>query len=158
MVVLGKNMAIRMLLILCVLTQGVMLFPHHHHGQSDVPCLDFTHCIGAHDACNHSHDAESLADKHDCGGHRHDGATGTCALERDIVAELCSGRAQSGDTFSPEWLELAVFSAFASETAGIEQVESTLARLRDKERPFVERLYLTYLTRASLLRAPTGLA
>lgn len=68
MLKMKENILVRALLMLCILMQCVAIMPHHHHGSSEVACINPLHCTDPAEgkechgdapcpAHNHSHDA-----------------------------------------------------------------------------------------------------
>lgn len=62
---------------LCLAAQSFVIVPHHHHGESEAPCLNIAHCI-SHTAshaenapadCCHDHctPEQSPVSEHECG-------------------------------------------------------------------------------------------
>lgn len=67
-----RKYGIMALVVLCSLMQLALTMPHHHHGDSEVVCLNFTHL--AHD----HHDCHSAGHDH---SHQHTTTCGTTTLE-----------------------------------------------------------------------------
>lgn len=67
-----RKYGIMALVVLCSLMQLALTMPHHHHGDSEVVCLNFTHL--AHD----HHDCHSAGHDH---SHHHTTTCGTTTLE-----------------------------------------------------------------------------
>ncbi len=60
-----RKIANIMIVILCTLMQIATTMPHHHHGDSNTVCLNYTHLEHSHNDCHtaghdHSHDHASI--------------------------------------------------------------------------------------------------
>lgn len=140
-----------MLLMLCMVMQCVMLFPHHHHpGRSGV-CMNLLHCTESHADCR-DHEGRS------CGPHSHDTPGDVCGF-----SDLILSQPQREDSVL-EWMRIFDLPADTgalcalSSIVAAESDESETVRMSGHERPFVTPLHLLFITQASLLRAPTCFA
>ena len=71
---------------ICIFMQTVVMLPHHHHEDSDAPCINMFHCLGAcsdmiaHECgCGHNHEQPGQQMPGN-DTHRHDGSGTECAL------------------------------------------------------------------------------
>lgn len=129
-----------LLLVICVLTQVVAVFPHHHHAdnlclQSDWEVLCAVH--GEKDSCPHDVPAENAA--HNCCG-------GSCATN----LQFASSDNHSADV-SPDYSFYSILYSFLTtcRTWMLPEVSSS-----QEKGIYVERLYARNVLRASGLRAP----
>ena len=139
-----------MLLMLCMVMQCVMLFPHHHHPDRSGVCMNLLHCTEAHTDCR-DHEGRS------CDTHTHDAAGDACGFSDLVVSQP-----QREDS-ALEWMRVfdlpdpGVVCTLPSVVAAGPD-ESETVRMFGHERPFVLPLHLLFITQASLLRAPTCFA
>lgn len=138
-----------MLLMLCILMQSVMLFPHHHHPDRSGVCMNLFHCTEAHTDCR-DHSGRS------CGTHTHDMAENHCGFSTLVFSQ------PQREDFSSLWQTFEDGDAgFAVWTLPVvEETEQRRAEIPafEYECPVITSLHLLYITQASLLRAPTRLA
>lgn len=126
------------LVMLCALMQLALTMPHHHHGNSEVVCLNYSHL-------NHNHhDCHSAGHDH---SHQHSTICGTTTLEfaepelRTLKAPTESCIERIATTSEPEQPK-----SIGEPVSGYSTI---LLHLENTENPI-----RIYITRAHAVRAP----
>ncbi|MBE5032498.1 hypothetical protein [Gallalistipes aquisgranensis] len=134
--------------MLCMVMQGVMLFPHHHHPESSGVCMNLLHCTEAHADCR-DHEGRS------CGSHSHDAAGDGCGFS-DLVFSQPQREDLSPEAWDAACLPDAGPAVTVSAVGSMSKTgASDMAAGTVYERPDMTPLHILYITQASLLRAPT---
>ena len=75
--------AFKFLMGLCLAMQVVTVVPHHHHGESEIPCINIMHCI----VSDCVHGSVAVADSHNdtdvdyAAEHSHGTKDGKCSMD-----------------------------------------------------------------------------
>lgn len=161
-----KNISVRILVAACVLMQLAVMLPHHHHGDSNIPCINVFHCTGgcADECgerrvcgcgrfCGHHAPADSRIPADDA--RSHDDGTSPCVLSLTQMLRLERERIQGPSEFTVQLLALQTGFIHTVHDAHAAISLNTLAR-PDRDGPGIGAASLTaYIAAAIPPRAPS---
>lgn len=155
-----RTTACGLLMLLCMLMQGVTLLPHHHHMGSEVPCFEVAHCYeNTHNNQTQHHGDCCASDKDSCGDgdHNHADADDPCTAIRDVPGDLRINNLK--DKLVPPEPSNPALPAFISLICECPD-ESTDAEsgLEIKQSPLPVNIYIYTVTRSIPVRAPAVLS
>ena len=149
---IGRNKLMQVFLLACVMMQVVALMPHHHHGDSDAVCLNYTHLSAstAGDCCGDVH----LGDSHD-----HSGTPFTaCTTAGNLVIAQPEFRDNSATEIVADLPDCGCGACVIDDTVfALEQITAGILsayRLHPEAEPYLR----IYLTDATPCRAPDFIA
>lgn len=152
MLVLGRNIACRLLLALCVLAQGVAFMPHHHHGDSEVPCFELAHCHRT------AHEQSQPKDDGCCQGHQHNDAGDPCEQLLTSGDRLAAHNTE-GKITPPSPVDISYLSAPACAYVCVtEELSATVFKSGFRGELPPNNHYLYIITRIMPTRAPAVVA
>lgn len=150
-----RNNGVKLVFLLCLLVQGLLLFPHHHHHGATAACFNTWHCTA-----NHHHDNRALPfhnENDGCCDHNH-------AHENTPCSHLGISTLPSRQHLVPE-PGLVIFHAIHSLLPSLPlcqecllQHDECLITKRLEECPPLRNLFLIYSTKALPSRAGTFIA
>lgn len=159
-----SKITVKSFVVVCIFVQMLTLLPHHHHGESHLPCVNLFHCtdqsVGhsghAHDG-SHSHTAASHSQDAGCtaGNHSHDTGNGDCSFEHKDVISPDRADNRSTVVFAADFLFYGILNIGDSQTSGLSRHESMISLLEDKRYAGVPPLHTDYIALAIPPRAPS---
>lgn len=153
-----KNIFVfKLFMVLCIALQSVVLFPHHHHTDSEAICISITNCLDSHSdfrnhqGCTH----HTQCDGHSMQSHSHDSGSGECSADQIVVIkpqnELTTNVTQS--YLSSEIPSPVPFINCCDHSKGSISALKTMLSPSDPES-----IVIKYITKALPLRAPNTLS
>ena len=104
----------KLFMVFCLCMQAVAMMPHHHHGEDEIPCLNFVHCFGSQSGMECSNDGAKR-------GHEHDNSHGTsdtkCVLSDIEIIRIDTNDIRSTLLSDDDILAYAVFTVGSEEDA-----------------------------------------
>ena len=152
---LRESRWVKIVFVLCVLTQGLLLFPHHHHNGATAACFDISHCTGQH----HHNDALPFHNENDgCCDHNHSYPDIPCSHR--VISVL----PPSHPHLLPVPCHDILHTTYCHLSAAIpcqecqQQYDECRVSLGIKETPSLPDAFLTYHVKALPVRAGTHIA
>lgn len=153
---LSRNIITKILLLLCMLVQTAMLFPHHHHEGLAVACINPLHCLETETGHDHDSSDDHMQTGNSCGSHEashsHDAGDSECRLSHmDIVVPARDQKAAVVPV--TDFCQYGAFHVCAHDGIAEGNYKATVSITRDVWRPLP--LFTAYISRAIPPRAPS---
>ena len=150
----GRNIMVKVLLLLCIALQVMAAMPHHHHNTGGSACLGYSHKaqhIRIHNNNEEPHDLNCNQDEdHKCEGHRL--PIEPCDTPGTLVARPELRLTQSD--WIPQLLPCNCFLCVDFDLLAVAIRETVLDKQQYISRPDVEPVLIGFISTARPARAP----